>query len=385
MISRPARTAMHAVLRTACIATGTLALLVACSSGPVKPKPPPLEALPANSAPSAVRLAWTQRIPSVRFPLDVAHVGGVFTVASDNGVVVALDTTSGRELWRDNLGIKLGSGVGSDGILSAVVSTDGRLVAIDAGRPIWSRALSVRVATRPLVAGQRVFVLATDRSVHAFDGASGQPLWSVRRPGDALTLNHVGVLLAVGNTLVVGQGARLAGLDPLNGSVNWEVPLATPRGTNEIERLADLVGPAGRAGDVVCARAFQAAVACVNAVRGNLLWTRAVGGTQGIAADSQTVVAADANDRVTAWRTATGEVAWTSEALLHRSLSAPALTPATVAFGDADGTIHLLSRENGKTLLRLTTDGSAIQSLRFDAESGFLAVTRHGGVYAFRP
>ena len=107
---------------------------------------------------------------------------------------------------------------------------------------------------------------------------------------------------------------------------------------------------------MVCARSFQAAVACVNAARGNLLWSRNVGGTQGVAANAQTVVAADASDRVTAWRAATGEVAWTSEALLHREVSAPALLgSAAVAFGDAQGTVHVLSLETGKTLARLPT------------------------------
>jgi len=47
--------------------------------------------------------------------------------------------------------------------------------------------------------------------------------------------------------LLVGQGQRLTGVDPLRGSVRWEVPLANPRGTNEVERVADLVGPLSRA------------------------------------------------------------------------------------------------------------------------------------------
>jgi outer membrane protein assembly factor BamB len=377
--------ALGLVLRVARVSAWAL-LLAACSSAPVKPDPPALEALEINPAAPAMRLLWSQRVSAVQFPVEVASLGDVFTLASDDGTVVALEAVSGHELWRGSAGAKLSSGVGTDGHTAAVVTTDGSLVALEAGRPLWRKTLHVRVATRPLVAGQRVFVLATDRSVHAFDGASGHSLWSVRRPGDALTLNQVGVLLAVGNTLVVGQGARLAGLDPANGSLQWEVPLATPRGTNEIERLADLVGPAGRSSITVCARAFQASVGCANAARGSLLWTRAVGGTKGVATDAQLVVAADASDRVTAWHTATGDVAWTSEALLHRDLSTPVLMDAVVAFGDAAGTVHLLSRENGKTLVRLSTDGSAIEALALGAAGpSLLAVTRRGGVYAFRP
>jgi outer membrane protein assembly factor BamB len=43
------------------------------------------------------------------------------------------------------------------------------------------------VVTAPLVAGERVFVVGVDRSVQAFDAATGRLLWVMRRPGDALT------------------------------------------------------------------------------------------------------------------------------------------------------------------------------------------------------
>ena len=37
-------------------------------------------------------------------------------------------------------------------------------------------------------------------------------------------------MLAVGDTLVAGLSGRMVGLNPLNGSVRWEAPIATPRG-----------------------------------------------------------------------------------------------------------------------------------------------------------
>jgi outer membrane protein assembly factor BamB len=358
-------------------------LLAACG-GPAKPKPGPLEAIVGNSAATSARLVWSQRFEAVRFPLALAIHGSQLTLAGDDGTVLSLDTASGKELARGSAAAKLSAGVGSDGRWSAVATRDGQVVALEAGRIVWSHALGSRVVTPPLVAGERVFVLATDRSVHAFDATTGAKLWTVRRPGDALTLSQSGVLLAVGNTLVVGQGVRLAGLDPANGAVSWELPLATPRGTNEIERLADLVGPVGRVGEVVCARAFQSAVSCVNAVRGTLLWTRNLGGTQGITMDAQTVMAADASSRITAWRAATGEVLWSTDALLHRDASAPVMFSGGVAFGDADGVVHLLSKDNGKTTARLPTDGSPIQTLALTADATLVAVTRNGGVFAFR-
>ena len=350
--------------------------------GPEKPKPAPLEAI---TSPMAGRVVWSQRVDSVQFPLAVAVNGGTFTVAGTDGTVVALQADSGRELWRASVGSKLSAGVGSDGRFAAVVTRTGELIVLETGRQVWRKPLAVRVNTAPLVAGERVFVLGSDRSIHAFDVLDGRSLWTVRRPGDPLTLAQGGVVSAFKDTLLVGQGPRLAGLDPGNGSVRWEVAVATPRGTNEIERLADLIGPSVRVGDVVCSRAFQSAVACINAERGTLVWTKNLGGTDGIAADAQVVAAADASDRITSWKTPSGALAWTSEKLMHRNLSTPLAAGDAVIFGDAEGTVHFLSRETGATRLRLTTDGSAVVGAPVVSGTTVLVTTRNGGLYAMRP
>ncbi len=357
-------------------------MLAACASGPDKPKPKPLEPLTPQIA---GRQVWSQRIDGAQFPLSVAVNAGVFTLAGNDGSVLALPADTGRELWRAAVGGKLGAGVGSDGRFAAVVTRDGELVVIEAGRVVWRKPLGVRATTAPLVAGERVFILGTDRSVQAFDALDGQKLWSVQRPGDPLTLALAGVISAFKDTLLVGQGARMAGLDPRDGSVRFEVAVASPRGTNEVERLADLVAPLARVGDMVCARSFQAAVGCINAERGSLNWTKVGGGTRGVAADDQYVFGADASDRLTAWRAASGEVAWTSDKLMHRSLSAPLIVGQTVVFGDADGMLHFLSRDKGDAVLRLPTDGSAILAAPVASGSTMLVVTKAGGVFAFRP
>jgi outer membrane protein assembly factor BamB len=116
---------------------------------------------------------------------------------------------------------------------------------------------------------------------------------------------------AVRNTLLVGQGAKLAGVDPLPARCSGKSRWLPPRGTNEVERLADLVGPAVRVGDRVCARAFQSAWP-VPTWQGAMLWTRNVGGANAVATDDL-VFGADATDRIAAWRVASGDVAWSSE------------------------------------------------------------------------
>ena len=371
---------MRALARAWLPLLGAMALLLGCASG--KPKPQPLEPLTPKIAGRAV---WNQRVDDIKFPLTVIAIRGTFIVAGGDGSVLALDAESGRELWRGSAGAKLSAGVGSDGRYSAVVTREGELVTFEQGEVKWRKSLGVRVNTAPLVAGERVFVLGADRAVQAFDAIDGRKLWALQRPGDPLSLAQTGVLVAFKDTLVVGQGPRMAGVDPLRGTLRWEVPVGSPRGANEIERLADLVGPVARVGDVLCTRSFQAAVGCVDAEKGTLVWSKNIGGTDGVSADAQFVFGADASDRITAWKTASGEVAWTSDKLQYRGLSTPLSVGKTVVFGDADGTVHWLSREAGEAQLRLTTDGGAIVAAPVVSGTTMLVVTRKGGLFAFRP
>ena len=357
------------------------AAIVAGCTGYTKPSPQPLEPLTPSVNATVV---WSQRIESVRFKLSVASVGGRFVVAGDDGTVSAVEADSGREVWRGSAGAKLSAGVGSDGRYAAVVTISGDLVVFDQGVVKWRKPLGVRVTTAPLVAGERVFVVAVDRSVQAFDAADGRKLWSLARTGDPLTLAQNGALGAFKNTLLVGVGPRLVGIDPLKGSIRWDVTVGSPRGTNEIERLADLVGPLTRIGDIVCARAFQVSVGCVNAERGTLVWSKNVGGTDAIAGDDQWVYGSDASDRLTAWKFATGEVVWQSDKLLYRTLGAPVAIGKSVVYGDQDGTLHWLAKETGEAQLRMSTDGSPIVAQPVMSGSTMLVVTRKGGLFAIR-
>ncbi|MFD0667305.1 outer membrane protein assembly factor BamB [Ramlibacter sp. MAHUQ-53] len=332
-----------------------------------------------------VRQAWTARIGRVDFPLTLQPAAGLVVAAAGDGTVAAFDAATGAERWRGSAGGALSAGVGSDGPLAAVVTRGNELVVLSAGQPAWRQPLGVQSFTAPLVAGGRVFVLAADRSIHAFDAANGRKLWTQQRPGEALVLRQAGVLLAVGDTLVAGQGGRLAGLNPLTGAIRWESGIATSRGTNDVERLVDLVGRTSRVGDSVCARAFQSAVGCVDTRRGQLAWTRSANGAEGLTGDDRLVVGTEWDGKVIAWRRDSGERAWTHEALLQRGLSTPLMLGRTVAIGDAFGYVHLLSREDGSLRQRLSTDGSAIAAAPVLAGNTLVVVTRNGGVHGFIP
>ena len=379
---------------TALVTRGAALLLTAalggCSmmpswlgSGAEKPKPAELA---PNAALINVRSAWTARIGPVGDPLTASVNGTTVTVASGDGSVTQLDAATGRVLWQANAGAPVAAGVGSDGKLTAVITRTNEVVTFaGAAAPLWRQKLTAQSYTAPFVAGGRVFVLAADRSVSAYDGQTGRRLWSQQRPGEPLVLRQSGVMLAVGDTLVVGLAGRLVGLNPLNGSVRWEAPIATPRGTNDVERLVDLVGSVSRVGNSVCARAFQARVGCVDAERGTVQWTKPAGGAEGLHGDERLVFGTESDGKVVAWRRDNGERAWSTDRLQYRGLTAPLALGRSVIIGDSTGLVHMLSREDGTPLNRLATDGTGIAAAPVVAGNTLVVVTRGGAVYGFVP
>ncbi len=357
-------------------------LLAACASGSKAPKPAELGADPALLG---VRTVWKAQIGKVDFPLAVNTSANAVTLASSDGNVSSLDAQTGASLWRIKLDTQISAGVGSDGTYASVVTRDNQLVTMVAEGELWRVRLSSQVFTAPLVAGERVFVLGADRVVSAFDARSGKKLWSNQRPGEALVLRQAGALLAVNNTLVVGLSGRLVGLNPLTGNVVWDAPLATPRGTNDIERLVDLVAGVSRDGHVVCARAFQAAVGCVNTNQGNVIWKQPASGGFGLSGDDKLVYGVEADGKLMAWRLSDGVRTWTSERLRYRQLGTPLVLGRSVVVGDNTGILHFVARTDGTPLTRLSTDGSAIVATPVVAGTTLVAVTRNGTVFGFQP
>lgn len=367
-------------LRTGCC-IGLLLIVTACSSVD-KPKPAPLG---DNPALFGVQKAWSTNIGEVNFPLQPSSAGAQLAVASTQGVVAVLDAQTGKDVWRITSADQFSAGVGFDGKRVAAVTKTNALLVFSDAKELWRVNLGSSVGTSPLVAGGRVFVLGGNRTVSAFDGATGRLLWQQQGGGDTLILRQPGLLAALGDTLVVGIGGRIQGLNPLNGTLRWDIAVANSRGSNEVEKLVEISAGVARNGQQLCVRAYQHSVACVDTVQPALQWSKASAGYSGLAGDSESVFGVDAQGRISAYKRQSGEGVWTSDFLRYRQLTAPAVIGRSIVIGDVQGNVHLLAKNDGTVLTRLTTDGSAVASTPALAGQTLVVVTQRGGVFGFKP
>ncbi len=357
----------------------TLVFLVSCSS--VKRPEPKEVTLGAKRV--AVSKAWSASVASMNAYLTPYSNATSLVLASESGKVQALALDTGKPLWTLDLKTPLNAGLGGNGEYFAVISQDNQLIVFTQKGELYRLPLLAQGLTTPLVAGERVFVLLADRSVVAYDLAKGIKLWSQQRAGDPLILNQKGVLLAVHDTLVVGFSGRLVGLNPNNGNAKFETPIAVPRGVNDLERLVDLVAPVYRYGDVVCVRAFQAQVGCVNAVKGNLLWTRSANGDLGLAGNSDALIGVESNGVVLAWARTSGEKLWDSDRLKYRRLSAPLVTDKGVVLADTLGNLFVMDLKDGAVLQQLSLAEGEVVGSPIAFAKGFVVVTKKGWVQSY--
>ena len=364
-----------AVLAAALVLTG-------CFGSSRKPPDP----LPASSGGVRVSQLWRVALDGDSgIGFAPVAIGDSVWAASRKGVLTRVDIDTGRERWRTLTGKTLTAGVGTDGLVSVVATLEGEILAYDVdGQFKWSARIGAEIVTPPAVADGTVLLRTTDNRVLAFDSDNGNRRWTFQRQNPPLVLRQSGGVAMVPSLGFIGMpGGRLVALGLSSGSPRWDVPLAQPRGATELERMADVVGTPLVIGQELCAATYQGRVGCLNAATGEPVWTKNFSSAVGLDVDRRGVVLPDADDIVHAFDRA-GEPVWQQKGLMRRRLSAPLIAARSVAFGDFQGNVLWLSRDDGTLSAVSTTDGKAIVAPPTAVGSILVVQTSGGTLFAFR-
>jgi outer membrane protein assembly factor BamB len=308
----------------------------------------------------------------------------VFAAARD-GSVASLDAASGQVRWRTSMGTKLSAGVGADASLIVVATEEGEVLALEAkdGKPRWRARVSSEVLAPPAVSNDLVLVRSADSRIFAFGAADGKRRWVFQRAAASLIVRSpAGVIMQDKLAYAGFSGGKLVAISLTNGGMRWEATVAVPKGSTELERVADIMGNPVVQGREVCAAAFQGRVACFDALSGSQQWARDMSTLTGVSFDSRYAFVADDRGAVHALDRANGRSVWKQDKLAHRRLSLPLAVDNEVVLGDLQGYVHFLSREGGAFVARLATDGSPVLAAPQRLPNGLLMQTRNGGLYA---
>ncbi len=339
--------------------------LSACSSlNPFASSGPEMAPLPQITPTVTFAKRWSASVGDAGiYNFEPAIVGNEVLAAGEDGVVARFGE-NGQQRWRVTVEGGLTAGVGADDSLAVVANGRGEVVALDGatGAERWRAAVNAEVLAAPAVARDFVVVRSSDNRLFGLDRERGEIKWTYKRTTPPLTLRTQSGMLIDQNVAVTGfPGGKLAAINLNNGTLIWELTVAFPNGSTEIERIADVTGVPVLHRQNLCAATYQGRVSCFDITNGKTVWSRPISSSAGIARDARQVYVSEESDAVSALDAFSGASIWRQDKLGLRQLSAPLVNSVGVLVGDVEGYVHVLNRDNGAFIGRVETDGSAVR------------------------
>ena len=279
------------------------------------------------------------------------------------GRVEAWQREDGKRLWSVDLKEAISGGVnGGEGIV-AIGTENGEVVALNAndGMLRWRAKVPSEVMSLSEAKYGSIVTRTNDSKVHAIDLNSGEITWSAGRGTPPLTLRGASQPKVIGELVLVGfDDGKLMAINMRDGETVWEVPVSTPKGRSELERMSDVDGEFAYLDGIVFAASFNGRVVAIDFDTGKTLWTKDLSSYAGLSVDRERVYVSDADDSIWGLDISTGATLWRQDKLLYRELTAPQVMGDYIVVGDYKGYLHWLSKEEGKIVGRDNIAGDKI-------------------------
>ncbi len=330
--------------------------------------------------------------------LSPAWEGSSVYAADRNGLVKALDTDSGVEIWSVNLAEKTGflsanipamlsGGLTVSGEHVYVGTERGTLIALNAndGEIAWTANAGGEVLSRPEVSDGLVLVHTGNGLLQAFDTASGEQRWSLNLDTPSLSVRGESApAVAMGAAFVGGDNGRVSAVMLGQGQIIWQQRISQTTGTTEISRLNDVDMTPVVADGRVYAIAYNGNLVAMDMRSGQILWKRDFGSVNELVLDGESLYVVDQDDNVYGLRAADGVTMWSQDKLLHRNLSAPEIFNGYLVVGDGEGYLHWLDTSNGQFVAQNKLNSSGILSRPSIAGDKLMVQARDGRLYLLR-
>jgi outer membrane protein assembly factor BamB len=349
----------------ACLAVLAVLAIGACSKKDKKIDPP--AALVDFVPRLQVQKVWSASAGAgekhLRIGLSPAADGTKAFAASHGGDVLALDATSGRNLWRVDTKRPLSAGPGVGAGLVVVGSEKGDVIALneDNGAQLWRVKVGGELLSAPAVGASAVVVRTVDGRLRGLAHSDGHELWSVDQVLPRLSLRGTAAPVLVGDTVICGfDNGKVVAVNVQTGDVLWESAVAPAKGRTELERLVDIDSAVEVADQDVFVVGFQGRAAMLALESGQIWWARDASSYRGLAIDPNALYIADSDGSVIAMRRNDGSELWRQDLLHRRGLSKPVVDGDAVVVADYEGYVHWIDRSDGAIVGRASSGGDRV-------------------------
>jgi outer membrane protein assembly factor BamB len=308
----------------------------------------------------------------------------VYTIDT-GGLIRSINVVSGRRIWKVESGLQAITGLGGKDDFLVATSQDGEIATFrileDGLEPLWSIRVDSEIRVSAVIDGGQIFVRSVDGKLRSLSAADGSEQWQVSHRVPVLSLTGNSGPLVAGELVFSGfDDGKLIAYERNSGKTRWETTVSLPSGRTEVERLVDLDGRFALRDGVIYISSFQGKLAAVQAVSGDVLWSREFSSSQSIAVDDNALyLTADGSD-LWAIDRRTGSALWKQDVLHARKITAPSLIGDELVVADFSGYLHWFSKQDGRLFgrIRTTSERNYVQPVIWGAsvitldKSGFL-------------
>lgn len=344
---------------------GLVVLLVACSS---KDNSEPPALLTEIERPIPLEIRWstdTDAVDNTRlFNLRPLLIDDQILSIDTAGEIKNIDAKSGRESWSFESNLAAITGLAGNRQVIVVSSGDGDLAVfdrVDGGlEKRWSIQLTGEIRAIPAIGNEQLFVRTVAGKLSAVSLADGSIQWTISRRIPALSLTGNSPPLIDGSRLIVGfDDGKLTAFDRSNGQTIWETVISHATGRTEIERLVDIDGQFLLKDGIVYVSTYQGRLSAVQAIDGNVIWSRKFSSYQSIIADEDALYITGDFSHLWAIDRRTGSAFWKQEALHARKITAPQLLGNKIVVADLEGYVHWFDKSDGSLRGRIRSSESS--------------------------
>ncbi|UVK77442.1 MAG: outer membrane protein assembly factor BamB [Sodalis sp. Fse] len=329
-------------------------------------------------------------------PLHPSWQDGRVFAADRHGVVKALDSDSGKEVWSMDLSIYTGclsrnraallsGGVTATGNRVYVGSELAKVYALSTedGRIIWQMIVAGEVLSSPVVSDGMVLVHTSNGMLQALAESDGAIKWTINLDIPPLTLRGGSSLATAFGVAIVGGANGLVSAVLINqGRLIWQQRISQLSGEIKIASLNDVQTPVVVNG-VVYALAYNGHLASLDLLSGQIMWSQKISSVTDILVDGGRIYLVDQDDRVIALESQGGVILWCQGGLLHRNLTSPVLHDGYIVTGDSEGYLHWINTNDGRFVAQQKVDGVVLFSKPVVAGDKFIVQAKNGEIYAF--
>jgi len=327
--------------------------LLSCSSEDNAEPPSPLGEI---EQPLPVRVDWKTNtgagIESASYNMRPLLVQNQIYSVNTEGLVKSIDAESGKVNWSAETEVAAITGLAGTAEVILASSRDGDLNAFnilqDGLMLRWSIRLKGEVRAKPLIADQQIFVRTVDGRLSALSLGDGSIQWTVTRRVPALSLTGNSQPVVKGDLVIAGfDDGKISAFSRVDGRTVWETTVSHPTGRTEIERLVDIDGQFIVEDGIIYVSSYQGKLAAIQAIDGNVLWSRNFSSYQSIVADEDALYLNSDNSHIWSIDRRTGSAFWKQEALHARKITAPLLIGDKLVVADLEGYVHWIDKSDG--------------------------------------